>query len=94
MVTNTQASEGEGGGDESCPRVKKVMIWTELQASARQVTQIGTSACGATAIINVLVSVRLLPYFCEDFPILALACIKSPPCDLYVMIMFKIKLMI
>ncbi|KAK4299662.1 hypothetical protein Pmani_028084 [Petrolisthes manimaculis] len=50
------ASEGEGGGDESCPRVKKVMIWTELQASARQVTQIGTSACGATAIINVLLA--------------------------------------
>lgn len=51
-----QASEGEGGGEDSCPRVKKVMIWTELQASARQVTQIATSACGATAIINVLVS--------------------------------------
>ncbi|XP_042239014.1 uncharacterized protein LOC121877357 isoform X2 [Homarus americanus] len=50
------ASEGEGGGEESCPRVKKVMIWTELQASARQVTQIATSACGATAIINVLLA--------------------------------------
>ncbi|XP_064077268.1 LOW QUALITY PROTEIN: uncharacterized protein LOC135194958 [Macrobrachium nipponense] len=50
------ASEGEGGGDESCPRVKKVMIWTELQASGRQVTQIATSACGATAIINVLLA--------------------------------------
>ncbi|KAG0717504.1 hypothetical protein GWK47_054309 [Chionoecetes opilio] len=50
------ASEGEGGGEDSCPRVKKVMIWTELQASARQVTQIATSACGATAVINVLVS--------------------------------------
>ncbi|XP_050732976.1 uncharacterized protein LOC127006739 [Eriocheir sinensis] len=50
------ASEGEGGGEDSCPRVKKVMIWTELQASARQVTQIATSACGATAIINVLLA--------------------------------------
>ncbi|XP_068239270.1 uncharacterized protein [Palaemon carinicauda] len=53
---SSQASEGEGGGDESCPRVKKVMIWTELQASGRQVTQIATSACGATAIINVLLA--------------------------------------
>lgn len=51
------ASEGEGGGEDSCPRVKKVMIWTELQASARQVTQIATSACGATAVINVLLAV-------------------------------------
>ncbi|ROT69872.1 hypothetical protein C7M84_011918 [Penaeus vannamei] len=51
-----QASEGEGGGEESCPRVKKVMIWTELQASARHVSQIAPSACGATAIINVLLA--------------------------------------
>lgn len=59
------ASEGEGGGEESCPRVKKVMIWTELQASARQVTQIATSACGATAVINVLLALDY-PYSVEE----------------------------
>ncbi|KAK7082897.1 hypothetical protein SK128_002156 [Halocaridina rubra] len=59
------ASEGEGGGEESCPRVKKVMIWTELQASGRQVTQIATSACGATAIINVLLALDY-PYTIEE----------------------------
>lgn len=59
------ASEGEGGGEDSCPRVRKVMIWTELQASARQVTQIATSACGATAIINVLLALDY-PYTVEE----------------------------
>ena len=32
------------------------MIWTERQATLRQVLQIGTSACGATALINVLLA--------------------------------------
>ncbi|XP_076067840.1 uncharacterized protein LOC143040602 isoform X2 [Oratosquilla oratoria] len=50
------ASEGEGGSEDSCPRVEKTMIWTERQATSRQVTQIGTSACGATAVINVLLA--------------------------------------
>ncbi|CAL4078431.1 unnamed protein product, partial [Meganyctiphanes norvegica] len=59
------ASEGCVGGDDSCPRVKKIMIWTELQATARQVTQIGTSACGATAIINVLLALDF-PYTVEE----------------------------
>merc|ERR1719376_1306279 len=30
------------------------MIWTELEACKRQVSQVGVSACGATAVINVL----------------------------------------
>jgi hypothetical protein len=34
--------------------VEKTMIWTELEACKRQVSQIGVSACGATAVINVL----------------------------------------
>ena len=33
----------------------KAMIWCEYQAFLLQVKQIGASACGATAIINVLV---------------------------------------
>lgn len=34
--------------------VEKTMIWTELEACKRQVHQVGVSACGATAVINVL----------------------------------------
>ena len=34
--------------------IEKTMIWTELEACKRQVNQIGVSACGATALINVL----------------------------------------
>lgn len=34
--------------------IEKTMIWTEQEAALKQVTQISTSACGATAVINVL----------------------------------------
>lgn len=37
---------------------KKVMIWSEEEAAAKQVVQIGPSACGATAVINVLKALR------------------------------------
>lgn len=39
--------------------VEKIMIWSELAACNRQVTQIGTSACGATAIINTLMALEV-----------------------------------
>ena len=39
--------------------IRKVMLWTEYQAYVLQVSQIGTSACGATAVINVLVSISI-----------------------------------
>ena len=32
------------------------MVWSEYEAYVLQVKQIGVSACGATAVINVLVS--------------------------------------
>lgn len=51
-----QKTEGDGY------QVEKVMIWTERQATLRQVSQIGTSACGPTAVINVLVSLCLGSY--------------------------------
>lgn len=38
--------------------VKNVMIWTEQEAQTNQVTQIGASACGATAVLNVLNALR------------------------------------
>lgn len=31
------------------------MIWSEEEAKQRQIDQVGTSACGATAALNVLV---------------------------------------
>lgn len=38
--------------------VKNVMIWSEQEAQTNQVTQIGASACGATAVLNVLNALR------------------------------------
>lgn len=34
--------------------VEKTMVWSEQEAAVKQVTQISTSACGATAVLNVL----------------------------------------
>lgn len=34
----------------------KEMVWSEKEAAQFQVNQIGVSACGATAVINTLVS--------------------------------------
>lgn len=43
------------GGAAEPPIVSKCMIWIEQEACVKQITQIGTSACGATAVINVIV---------------------------------------
>ena len=56
------ASSNTNGSDNDDPTtnlrqkkvIEKTMIWTELEACKRQVNQIGVSACGATALINVL----------------------------------------
>ena len=61
---------------ERCQKQKrtleKTMIWTELEACKRQVNQIGVSACGATAIVNVLqviyLSISLFQKFTSVFP--------------------------
>lgn len=45
----------------TCVEPPRSMVWSEREACERQVTQIGTSACGATAVVNVFVS-RLLSY--------------------------------
>jgi len=36
----------------------KEMVWSEKEAAQLQVNQIGESACGATAVINTLVSLK------------------------------------
>ncbi len=69
LDTSLETSSGPAAHDEVISRtldqieccanpepmpVEKTMIWTELEACKRQVNQIGVSACGATALINVL----------------------------------------
>lgn len=39
--------------------VERCMIWTEWEACEQQVIQIGTSACGATAVINAMLGLGL-----------------------------------
>ena len=41
--------------------MEKVMLWSEYEAYVLQVKQIGVSACGATAVINVLVCYTCTP---------------------------------
>ena len=36
--------------------LRRVMIWDLAEAREMAVSQIGTSACGATAVLNVMVS--------------------------------------
>jgi len=66
------ASSNTNGPDNDDPTtnlrqkkvIEKTMIWTELEACKRQVNQIGVSACGATALINVLQALDY-PYVLE-----------------------------
>lgn len=37
----------------------RAMIWSEKDASRKQVSQLGTSACGATAVMNVLIALNV-----------------------------------
>ncbi|KAG6451963.1 hypothetical protein O3G_MSEX007417 [Manduca sexta] len=62
--SESQAS-GDGGSESaaapsvsgvSCVEPPRCMIWSEREACERQVTQIGTSACGATAVVNVFIA--------------------------------------
>uniref|UniRef100_T1ISC1 Uncharacterized protein n=1 Tax=Strigamia maritima TaxID=126957 RepID=T1ISC1_STRMM len=39
--------------------IEKTMIWSEMDACTRQVTQIGPSTCGAVAVINVLMALNM-----------------------------------
>ena len=34
---------------------ERVVLWNETEAAEKQVKQVGASACGATAVLNVLV---------------------------------------
>lgn len=39
--------------DDNLP--ERVVLWDETEADEKQVEQVGASACGATAVLNVLV---------------------------------------
>ncbi|CAK1551479.1 unnamed protein product [Leptosia nina] len=47
---------GPSQASEPCVDAPRCMVWSEREACERQVTQIGTSACGATAIVNVFLA--------------------------------------
>lgn len=62
----------EGQLDGSPEQVRfsqeRTMIWSEQEACVKQVTQISTSACGATAAINVLVKLfHICLFVCYRF---------------------------
>ncbi|KAL6266342.1 hypothetical protein P5V15_003197 [Pogonomyrmex californicus] len=44
---------------DGLPPIEKVMLWSEQEATMKQVTQIGTSACGATSAINALLALNI-----------------------------------
>lgn len=39
---------------------ERVVLWNDSEAEEKQVKQVGTSACGATAVLNVLVRKKKL----------------------------------
>ena len=45
-------------GEKSLTKFPRAMIWTEKEAYRNNVTQLGISACGATAIANVLLALN------------------------------------
>lgn len=36
---------------------ERIVLWDETEVAEKQVKQVGTSACGATAVLNVLVRI-------------------------------------
>ena len=56
-IDNTSIEHVERTRDKN--KIEKIMIWNEVEACKRQVNQVGVSACGATAVINVLQALEL-----------------------------------
>ncbi|CAH1779784.1 unnamed protein product [Owenia fusiformis] len=56
---NHDQNEADAAVAQTEPPVERVMIWSELIAYVRQAKQIGTSACGPTAVINILKAFNL-----------------------------------
>lgn len=45
----------------------KEMVWSESNARKLQINQLGKSACGATSVVNTLVSVLLVSHKFDSF---------------------------
>ena len=55
-VSTRQTSEEAAEETRSEELPAKVMIWSETELKQKHVKQLGASACGATAVVNLLVS--------------------------------------
>ncbi|CAG9795728.1 unnamed protein product [Diatraea saccharalis] len=55
----TSDPDSSSAEDSHCSLPPRCMVWSEREACERQVTQIGTSACGATAVVNVFIALGL-----------------------------------
>ncbi|XP_072942992.1 uncharacterized protein [Epargyreus clarus] len=53
---DSKPEEEESSEAAACVDPPRCMVWSEREACERQVTQIGTSACGATAVVNVFIA--------------------------------------
>ena len=49
------ADDGSHAANEKDELPERVVLWDETEVAEKQVNQVGTSACGATAVLNVLV---------------------------------------
>ncbi|KAJ8717207.1 hypothetical protein PYW08_005606 [Mythimna loreyi] len=49
----SEAAASTSSSSAACVEPPRCMIWSESEACERQVTQISTSACGVTAVVNV-----------------------------------------
>ncbi|CAG4946947.1 unnamed protein product [Colias eurytheme] len=56
FIVEEEPMPGPSQSSEPCIEPPRCMVWSEREACEQQVTQIGTSACGATAVVNVFIA--------------------------------------
>ncbi|XP_052743773.1 uncharacterized protein LOC112057963 [Bicyclus anynana] len=56
MAQSEQVQDTSSDSTVTCVAPPRCMVWSEREACERQVTQIGTSACGATAVVNTFIA--------------------------------------
>ena len=49
------AADSLHAANEKAKLPERVVLWDETEVAEKQVNQVGTSACGATAVLNILV---------------------------------------
>lgn len=58
LATETKMAAGSSLAANEAEKDKlpeRIVLWDETEVVEKQVNQVGTSACGATAVLNVLV---------------------------------------